>query len=157
MSDACLSRGPAIIADNNRSVATIALRRCAKLLIGAKTPAADVPLSADETQRLLHELQVHQLELEMQNHELCQARDAAEQAMEKYADLYDLPFQRLPGTDVGGHGIGLAMVERIVSRHGGRVWAESKPSAGATFYFTLAQLRCRPTQLSTAVNSRQHP
>jgi signal transduction histidine kinase len=53
-------------------------------------------------------------------------------------DKLFLPFQQLPGIDVEGHGIGLATGDRIVSRHGGRVWAESQPAAGATFLFTLA-------------------
>lgn len=56
----------------------------------------------------------------------------------EHAEKLFIPFQRLPGTDVVGHGVGLATVDRIVRRHGGKVWAESKPGAGATFYFTLA-------------------
>ena len=55
----------------------------------------------------------------------------------QYLDTVFEVFRRLHGQEVPGNGIGLALSRKIVEAHGGKIWIESQPGVGSTFYFTI--------------------
>jgi signal transduction histidine kinase len=57
----------------------------------------------------------------------------------KRAESLFEPLRADPADPLAGAGVGLATVQRIIARHGGTVWAESKPGSGASFCFTLVE------------------
>lgn len=78
---------------------------------------------------------------EVQGEQTYFVRDNGIGFQKEYGEKLFLPFFSIPGTEeLRGHGIGLATIERIIRRHGGRISAEGEVGKGATFRFTLPML-----------------
>ena len=132
------------------------LRRRAQQLALDRASEVTVPRTEVDAQRLLHELEVHQIELEMQNHELQLARDEAESMLEKYADLYEFApvgyFTLTPDGSIRQANLtGCTLVGTERSRLIGRPFAGLiSPALREGFHVFLQQAFLEPSKWSMA-------
>ncbi|HET7795721.1 MAG TPA: ATP-binding protein [Rhizobacter sp.] len=81
---------------------------------------------------------------EREGEQVCYVRDNGVGFDADQAERLFQPFRRLHGQRFAGHGVGLSIVKRIVERHGGQLWAQAQPNAGATFFFSLPASNASP-------------
>jgi len=78
--------------------------------------------------------------------DLIRVRDNGRGIAAEDMDKVFAPFRRAGRQDVPGEGMGLAYVQALVRRHGGRIWCESEPGVGSTFSFTIPNHRAEDPQ-----------
>jgi diguanylate cyclase (GGDEF)-like protein/PAS domain S-box-containing protein len=154
--------------DKNKSQLTSAaeLRRLAEEQVQAKTERLHPLLAEEEMQRLVHELEVHQIELEMQNAELRQVRDEVETALEMYTDLYDFAPVGYMTLDSNGiitaanlRGATLLGIERasLLGRRFGNIVTVEDRAAFTTFFDTVFVSQSRETCEVALLNDGKIP
>jgi PAS domain S-box-containing protein len=140
------------VLNNVRVNLSVAIEESGALVTNDLLPV--VPADAGQLGQLLQNLvgngikfrnggspQVHVRAEEKDQHWEFSVRDNGIGIEQQYFDRIFVIFQRLHTKgDYPGTGIGLALCRRIVERHGGKIWVESKPDAGSTFFFTIPKL-----------------
>jgi PAS domain S-box-containing protein len=150
------TRRPPMLADD-----PAALRRRAESSLGKRKRGAGRLRAGADASRLLHELEVHQIELELQNAELRQARDELEAALETYTDLYDFAPVGYVSVDVKGQILeanltGAAIVGAERSRLVGRNLRQFvNPASGPTIQAFFRRLFERPGKQTCEVSLRR--
>jgi signal transduction histidine kinase len=137
---------------NVRANLSVAIEETGALVTNDLMP--EVPADAGQLGQLLQNLvgngikfrnggnpRVHVRAVEHEKHWEFSVRDNGIGIEQQYFDRIFVIFQRLHTKgDYPGTGIGLALCKRIVERHGGKIWVESKPDEGSTFFFTIPKL-----------------
>lgn len=126
------------------------LRNEAEKRLQTRADSRHAPQNRIETLRLVHELEVHQIELEIQNEELRQTRDAAEKALNRYTELYDF-------APVGYITLDSGMVIREANLSGASLLGIERALLIGQRFQTFITAECRPgfrTFLGTALHSR---
>jgi PAS domain S-box-containing protein len=140
------------ILDNVRVNLSVAIEEAGALVTSDPMPI--VPADAGQLEQLLQNLVgnglkfrngerpvVHVAAIESEHHWEFSVRDNGIGIDQQYFERIFLLFQRLHAKgEYPGTGIGLALCKRIVERHGGRIWLESNPGEGSTFFFTIPKL-----------------
>jgi PAS domain S-box-containing protein/putative nucleotidyltransferase with HDIG domain len=152
--------------DKSQSADATELRRQAVKRLQEKTSALHPARTEEEMQRLVHELEVHQIELEMQNAELRQARDEVEKALERYTDLYDFAPVGYFSLDRKGiirsvnlYGAGLLGIERarLIGRRFGQFISEKYRPDFTTFIDAVFTSEVKETCEVALLNKEELP
>lgn len=142
------------------------LRRDAEMQLTARTADRLPPPDPDDTLRLVHELEVHQIELELQNTELRQARDDLETLVQKYSELYDFaPAGYITLDSCGGiRSVNLAgasliggVRSRLIGRHFGLLVAPADRLNFSSFLESVQSSRIKSSCEVTLLSSKSVP
>jgi signal transduction histidine kinase len=80
--------------------------------------------------------------------------DNGEGIAHEYRERVFEPFRRLHGRQIPGSGIGLSLCREMISQYGGRIWFDSEPGEGATFFFTVPDANVTPGEGEGRQNSQ---